>query len=320
MSFKNKFFIVSIFTLLILFNIKGESKGVDIIMNAFVPKSYYFGGAKYFFEDEQPIRLEVSLLPDRSKKYDEIGRDDWYNLLEFSIQPMRHKYIADENGNKVFIEEIGKSGLDFVYEEKKKLNYKIIEKEDLVRGKIRPDEVKSIVIEALDDGDKPFKPDYTYKFFVSMTTVNGVRKGDTATHKVKKLISHKQKMDWHRRRAKDAEKKGDKLTEIEHYKEVIELETNLVSKRNFSMKVSDYYQETGDYSNAKKYIIKAQKAIDKSIMIKKEGYEKAVKAGIYKKSFEEFDKESTKRPLIKIKENSQKKLKELDELIKKQDK
>jgi hypothetical protein len=289
------------------------------------------GGLTYlydfiFYEDEQPVKLKVTLIgnPEKTVK---IGRDDWYNLIELTII----KGDCYEDG-----EVIGM----YKQEEKRKGKYKILKAEDLTDGEITPKEEKYAIISILDENNKYFKGNYCYAFRDILSHESIRRIPRSYIHfRIEKPVTDKQKRDWFWRKGERAEEAENYKSAIENYEEVLKLshnvrtiggrkvETSGWTKKQTFFKLADLYEKVKDYKNARVNLENALEYYKKG-MLKDKEIERLQK--MYEEAPTEHRKKVLKRELDGHKkqreyeedevEKMQKKLKELDELIKKQNK
>jgi hypothetical protein len=302
-----------------------------------------FGINKLYYHDEQPIKLGIIL---KGNPYEEVNliHNDWYNYLEISVIPFRHLYYIDENYNR--IELNGYLGLhEKEKEEKRKITYKVLEGKDLENGKLRPNEEKYARIEVINEDNAPFKGNYTYEFCVNLILEKRKKRGGCHTCDVIIPRTPHRKMDWYERKAKASEKEKKYSLAIENYKEVLKILKGPNIKRRhkspyresiLNYKISNFYEKIKDYKNAKKYAMETFKYVDEKVKKleeqRKEKYEDYLKEKKEFISYEEFSKKEKSEwespidghpPLERSKERIeelQKKIKELDKLIAKEEK
>jgi hypothetical protein len=237
----------------------------------------------YYFEDEQPIRLEVILSGNGLKEVD-LDRNDWYNMLEFSVMPKKMGYLTNKEIAEKKKEEI------------RKINSKVISGEDLTDGKVGIKDRKSAIIEIMDQGDKLFKVDYIYS--INAKILYEPSRGSTLNIHIvmPKDNQTRLKKDWLNRKAKAAEKKGDYKAAIEHYKGILNLgHYSYYDTYERLFKLSELYEKVKDYYNAKKSIEDALNIVNKDVDRKEESrrkkYERLIKKRGYENmTYEEFSK------------------------------
>jgi hypothetical protein len=333
MFVKNKCLLVVVIAVVVVFNTTLITFSKDRFAKEDLSKTVkmefnFYGNQEYSYEEEQPVKLKIFMECNPYKAVD-IGRNDWYNMLEFSIQIEKELSTYNEKG-----EIIKQGGYPAKKEEKRKINYKVLEGEDLTDGKIQPEEVKSAIVEIINEGNKPFKAGYKYDIYTNLLFEDSV--GALKSHSIVKLVNIKQKKDKHIRKAQLAEKEEDYALAAEHYKEALKIQKEIGKPYDFYHGynlleiISKAYAKNKDYKNAKKYILEAINYVDKEIEEeenkRKEKYNKLVKEKGKIMTYEEFSKKKIIEKarvmpmgLDKIKFSFGRKLKKYDELIAKEE-
>jgi hypothetical protein len=285
-----------------------------------------------YYEDEQPIKLKITLKGNAEKAV-KIGRDDWYNLLKLTVR----KGDCYEKGYYL-------SG--FKRGDELEAEFIIIEAEDIDGGMIKPGEEKYAIISFLDENEKRFKGNYCYIFRYDISHENLSRIGTDTTSGsaiilVINPVTDKQKRDWYWRKAERAEEAENYELAIENYEEVMKLshkvrtikgrkvETSRGLKKELFFKffkLANLYEKTKDYKNAKVNLKNALEYYKKGMLASDENLSRLKNK--HDDASDEHEKKVLKRELDGLNKQREyedgeinrmeQKLKELDVLIKKQ--
>jgi hypothetical protein len=242
--------------------IERESKLVGINFGTYELPNRYYVASDYFYYDEQPLKFKVQIVCNQYKSVN-IGRDDWYNLLEFFVSAKPSSFVYDdynENSNKI----IDKT--EPIKEGERKINYKVIKGEDLINATINPGEEKYAIIEVYDKDNKPLVAGYEYSISISSRDeLPSI--GATRTYTILEPRSTNLKKDWLRRKGDEAVKEKNYLLALKYYNDVLKLEFEKgrkdINKYRILHTLSTVYEKNKDYQKAKETMQEALVYFDK---------------------------------------------------------
>ncbi len=235
-------------------------------------KYYFQSKRKYFFTNEQPLKLEITLRGNPEKKIN-IGQSDWYNAIsEFYVTKYKHVYTYDKEGNKVYSDAF-LSGKELRKEGTYKVKYSIIKSNYLIDGTLAPNREKRIVIEVLNRDNNFFAADNSYMFTVKFVFEEYSVAGSSEEIDILMPNLREQVMSMYRRKGDIEATEKNYPQAIKYYGKVLELEISTAGQAELYYEMSGLFEENREYEAATEAAYQALDNYGKIVVEMKEEYE-----------------------------------------------